>query len=53
MVDFFSDWCGPCKAIAPFLVKMSEEFGEIEIVKINVDNSEMEEICTQQGRRFL
>ena len=36
LVDFYADWCGPCKMLAPELEALSEETG-LKIVKINVD----------------
>ncbi|MBP7058513.1 thioredoxin [Candidatus Gracilibacteria bacterium] len=40
MVDFYADWCGPCKMLAPIVEKMADEFeGKIKICKLNVDNS--------------
>ena len=38
VVDFWAEWCGPCKMIAPHLEAISEEMdGKVKIVKMNVD----------------
>ena len=40
VVDFFADWCGPCKALAPVLEDVARELGgKVKIVKMNVDDS--------------
>lgn len=40
LVDFYADWCPPCRRLAPLLEKLSEELdGQLKIVKLNVDNS--------------
>jgi len=40
IVDFYADWCGPCKMMSPIIDKISEEMQEIKVGKINVDNSQ-------------
>lgn len=38
VVDFYAEWCGPCKRLLPVLEKISEEFdGRVDIYKVNVD----------------
>jgi thioredoxin 1 len=37
LVDFYADWCGPCKMLTPFLEKLNEENEELQIIKVNVD----------------
>ncbi|HAM64119.1 MAG: thioredoxin [Firmicutes bacterium GWF2_51_9] len=41
LVDFYADWCGPCKMIAPTLEQLAVQFeGKAEIIKVNVDETE-------------
>lgn len=38
IVDFWAEWCGPCRMIAPILDQLSEEYsGKLKVVKVDVD----------------
>jgi thioredoxin 1 len=41
LVDFWAEWCGPCKMIAPVLDELADEYdGKVRIGKVNIDNEQ-------------
>lgn len=40
LVDFYADWCGPCKMISPVLEKISMENSDFDVIKVNVDDNQ-------------
>ena len=52
VVDFWAEWCGPCKMIAPALEEISAELqGKVKIAKVNID--ENPELAAQYGVRSI
>ncbi len=39
LLDFYADWCGPCKMIAPILAQIAQERPDITVAKVNVDEN--------------
>lgn len=39
-VDFYADWCGPCRLLAPTLEQLARELPDVKVVKIDVDRSQ-------------
>jgi thioredoxin len=52
LVDFYADWCGPCKSLAPVLEQLSEEYdGKVDIYKI--DTEAEQELAAAFGVRSI
>lgn len=46
-VDFFAEWCGPCKMMAPVVEEIEQEISSVKFIKVNVDDAE--EIAMKYG----
>ena len=51
VVDFWAEWCGPCKMIAPALEEISNEMPNIDVAKVNID--ENPDIAAKFGVRSI
>jgi len=52
LVDFWAEWCGPCKMVAPILDELAGEYdGKVKVAKVNID--EYQGLASQYGIRAI
>ena len=51
LIDFFDDWCGPCKMLSPIIEQFAKENEKVKVVKINVD--ELPDLAVKYGVRSI
>ena len=39
LIDYWAEWCGPCKMIAPVLAEVASEYADIRVAKLNIDEN--------------
>lgn len=47
VVDFFAEWCGPCKMISPYVASLESQFPDVTFIKVDVD--ELQDVAAQQN----
>ncbi|MCF7792529.1 MAG: thioredoxin [Candidatus Cloacimonetes bacterium] len=52
IIDFYADWCGPCKQVAPIMVELSEEY-ENKLIIYKVDTDEQQQLAGMFGIRSI
>ncbi|MDR2123333.1 MAG: thioredoxin [Flavobacteriaceae bacterium] len=52
LVDFWAEWCGPCRSLTPIVEELSEEFkGKVKVAKIDIDTNQ--EVSVEYGIRNI
>ncbi len=52
MIDFYADWCGPCKMVGPILEELQEEYGD-KITIYKIDTEDQQELAAMFGIRSI
>ena len=47
LVDFWAEWCGPCKSMHPIFTRMAKKYKSVRFARVNIDNSQ--DIATRYG----
>jgi thioredoxin 1 len=54
LVDFWAEWCGPCKMLSPVLEELAAELGDkVKIAKVNIDDGENRNLAVQYGVKSI
>lgn len=40
LIDFYADWCGPCKMVSPIVEQIAKEHEDVKVVKVNIDDNQ-------------
>lgn len=51
VIDFWAEWCGPCRKVSPIIDELAEEYDDVNIYKCDVDDCS--EVCEQFGIRNI
>jgi thioredoxin 1 len=51
LIDFYANWCGPCRVFAPTFVKLSDKYTNVMFIKVNIDN--LNEIAEKYNIRSI
>jgi len=52
LIDFWAEWCGPCRMVAPTVAELASEYeGKVKVCKLNVDNAR--EVAARYGIRSI